>query len=333
MATVESVSTSTFICKRCGTSYGRLKGYFPVCYAALYKGSGFMPYCKNCYEEMFTKYYEECGNEKDAIHQLCRKLDLYWNEKVFETAMKKSVVRTIPGSYLSKINATQYAGKCYDDTLREQRRMWEFGALPDQGPVKEQESAKELELPEPEEQPEQEWVDFWGSGYAVDVYRDLNKHYQEWCGDRTDLDVGERALYKQICLLEVTIARDTAAGIPVDKNQKLLSEYLGNVNAKPSQKKYDTNDAALDKTPLGVWAKILEEDEPIGEDKEDIDGIRRTVDVVMRGHLAKMLNKKNAFSSAYDKFIEEWRVERPEYVDLDDEEILEDLAFRDGDPQ
>ena len=89
MASLEVNATST-VCRKCGTAYGRLKGNFLVSYSSLYKGTGHLAYCKECVDKMYAAYLAECKDSKAAVRQMCRKLDLYWNEKLFESVDKKS---------------------------------------------------------------------------------------------------------------------------------------------------------------------------------------------------------------------------------------------------
>ena len=92
MAAIE-INASSSICRKCGTAYGRLKGYFPVSYGFLYRGTGYLPYCKECVDKMFNAYLAECKDTKMAVRQMCRKLDLYWSEKLFDAAEKQSTPR------------------------------------------------------------------------------------------------------------------------------------------------------------------------------------------------------------------------------------------------
>ena len=50
------------------------------------------------------------------------------------------------------------------------------------------------------------------------------------------------------------------------------------------------------------------------------------IDVFFKGHLVKMLNIKNAFSSIYENFIARFTVKRPELnADDDTEAIFEEI--------
>lgn len=147
-----------------------------------------------------------------------------------------------------------------------------------------------------------------------------------------DLGIGIDALIRQICNLEVDINRDRTAGKQVDKAIGTLNTLLGSAMLKPNQKA-DNADSALERTPFGVWIKRWEDKRPIPEpdpEMKDVDGIVRYIDIWLRGHLAKMLGKKNAYSALYEKEIAKKRIERPEFSDEDDETFFSD-AFGEED--
>ena len=110
--------------------YGRRKGNFPVSYAALHKGVGYAPICKDCIDAMYNTYLAQCKDAKMAVRQMCRKLDLFWSESVFETVMSKNTTRTVMTQYMAKINSITFAGKSYDDSLSNDGTLWSFGKAP-----------------------------------------------------------------------------------------------------------------------------------------------------------------------------------------------------------
>ena len=96
---------------------------------------------------------------------------------------------------------------------------------------------------------------------------------------------------------------------------------------KPNQKK-DDSDSAVENTPFGVWIRRWETQRPIPEpdpELEDVDGIIRYISIWFLGHLSKMLGIKNAYCRLYEEEIAKMRVDKPEYEDEDDEEMLYDL--------
>ena len=239
------MSSDKAICSRCGTAFSRRKGFFPVSYAELHKGIGHIPVCKECIDRMYEVYLETCGDEKLAVRQMCRKLDLYWNEGVYGVVSKKSTPRSMMTQYIAKINSVTYAGRSYDNTLSEEGMLWKFGRYPAGGPIVQTEKPEESEDDTPsisiEDIPEQVRL-FWGSGYTPEMYQELEQRRQYWMSrfpDGTDLDIGTEALIRQICSLELDINRDRAAGKTIDKSVTALNTLLGSANLKPVQKKQE----------------------------------------------------------------------------------------------
>ena len=319
MATIE-VNASSTVCRRCGTAYGRLKGNFPTSYANLYKGTGYLPYCRACIDDMFGKYFASCNDERLSVRQMCRKLDLYWNEEEFEYVEKKNTARTIMTSYLQRIAGIKYSGKSYDDTLIEEDSLWSSNSENRVQSICGDNIAEVSVGPDV--------IDFWGEDYSPDFLRRLDKRYTKWTKDQGDLDPGAVSLFKHICILEETIAVDSAAGRPVDKNLNTLNTLIGSLNMKPVQKKEDAAGSNVDNAPMGVWIRRFENERPVPEpdpELSDVDKIIRYIQVFFLGHLAKMLGKTTVYSKMYDDEIRRLRVESPDMsVEFDaDEDFFE----------
>jgi len=327
------VNASSAICSKCGKSYGRRKGYFPVNYGLLYKGVGYVSVCKDCIDAMYNGYLSQCNSAKDAVRQMCRKLDLYWSDKVYEVVERKNTTSTMMTSYIAKINTVSYSGKSYDDTLAEEGTLWNWGvqAVVQETPVH---SVEETQQDEPEIS--DDVIAFWGAGYTPEMYESLEQRRSYWMSrfpEDYELDIGTEAIIRQICSLELDINRDRAAGRAVDKSVNALNTLLGSASLKPTQKKADDTDSSIDKTPLGVWAQRLEYKRPIKEvdpELQDVDGIVRYISIWYLGHLCKMLGIKNTYCKLYEEEIAKMRVEHPEYEDEDDETLFNDIFCSDG---
>lgn len=334
------MSSDSAVCFRCGKKFGKRKGYFPVSYATMHKGVGYMPVCKECIEVMYKSYLAQCNNTKDAVRQMCRKLDLYWNDSIFENVQKKSTTRSIMSSYMQRITTNHFAGRSYDDTLADEGTLWKFAATEE---IEEQEEPEEVEELSSDELDEyisdlssypvtKEVVAFWGTGYSPSMYAELEQrraYYMSKLPDDANLDLGMEAIIRQICSLELDINRDRAAGKAVDKSVNALNTLLGSANWKPIQKKEGADSAYVN--PLGVWLYRYENERPLpktAESLQDVNGIKKNVFTWM-GHLCKMLSKKNGYAKLYEDEIARLRVEKPEYADEDDETLMMD-AFSDG---
>ena len=310
--------------------YGKRRGYFPPSFSELHKGVGTIHICRTCLDDLFNKYLAECEDSACACRQVCRKLDIYWSKQIYNSIIRETSTRTVMSCYLSKAKQAQYAGKSYDDTLREEGLMWHFMETPE-----EKEEAKESELSTPEEPVVEYDISddtkmFWGPGYTDEMYYELEQRYKYWMSEfpeGSELDIGTKALIKQICSLELDINRDRVAGRPIDKSVNSLNTLLGSANLKPAQRKTDADaENELMNTPLGVWLWRYENKRPLPEiddDLKDINGIKKYVFTWM-GHVSKMLGLKNTYTRLYEQEVERLRVEKPEYEDEDDETLLID---------
>lgn len=320
------ISSAKAQCFRCGEEYSRYKGYFPVNYSALNKGVGHTPYCKDCIDSLYNGYLSQCNDAKMAVRQVCRKLDLYWSESVYEAVERKATTRTMMTNYISKINTTSYLGKSYDNTLAEEGSLWQFNNNTIQPNHKVETINNSENLEETYEVTDEVRV-FWGSGYTPEMYKELEERRTYWMSklpESTNLDIGTETLIRQACNLEIDINRARAEGKPIDKLVNALNNVLGGANLKPTQKKDDL-DSSLTNTPMGVWLYRYENLRPlpeVDEDLRDVNGVKKYMFTWM-GHLCKMLGVKNGYTRMYEEEIDRLRVERPEYED-DEESLLID---------
>lgn len=330
------VDSARSVCGRCGIDYSRQKGYFPVSYAALHKGIKHTHICRDCIDALYEDYFAKCNDAKIAVRQMCRKLDLYWNETIFNQVAKKATVRSMMTEYIRKTATNKYAGKSYDDTLLEEGTLWSFDNS--QGDTVDVTNATNI-ADEAEEVPAMSLEDygiteevaaFWGPGYTPEMLVDLEQRRQYWMSrlpKEIDVDIGTEAIIRQLCSLELDINRDRAAGRSVDKNVNTLNTLLGSACLKPTQKK-DDSDSSVDNTPFGVWIRRWENQRPIPEpdpELEDVDGIVRYISIWYFGHLCKMLGIKNTYCKLYEDELAKMRIERPEYDDEDDETMFNDI--------
>ena len=330
MANIE-ISPSAVACCTCGKVFAKRKDAFPVSHAFLHKATGYLPYCKECVAALYQAYFEESKDPRIATRQMCRKLDLYWNDTLYEAAEKQSSARTVFMQYLRRVNGARSSSKSYDDTLREEGTFWKF-------PDKEHSTdfsphRKNLSVIYPDEysdseetepiEIDQKTKDFWGPGYSNEMYYELQQRWEYWINrlpEGLTLDVGTTALIQQICATELDINKIRASGGNVDKQVNTLNTLLGSALLKP---KADSGDTSLEKTPLGVWLYRYENKRPLPEiddDLKDVNGIKRYVFTWM-GHVCKMLGKKNRYSELYEDELAKYTVQKPEY-DGDDEEAL-----------
>lgn len=326
-----NVGTGNVVCARCGMAYPKRDKYFHKSISTLNKGIGYLPICKDCVNALYTGYLEQCKEVKHAIRQVCRSLNLFYDDHACDLILARSDGRTAMSMYIQKLATAGYAGKSYDNTLVAENKLWDFtkkGQVDLIDDIRKDNDDETIVLDDDIEITE-DIVRFWGSGQPKSMYKELEQRRRYWMSKLTDIevDVGTEALIRQICSLELDINRDRLAGKSVEKLVNALNTLLGSANLKPTQKKDDSADSA-EKTPMGVWIWRFENEKPIPEpdpELEDVDGIKRYILTWFYGHLAKMMNVKNAHSKLYDAAIEDLRVEHPEYDDVDDDDMLYDV--------
>ena len=311
-----------FYCCRCGMSYSRQKGYFPVSHSPMYRGSGYLPFCNECIETMYDEYRTKfAGDDRAAMKRICMKMDLYWNDAIFDMVERTAGVNSRVRNYIGKTNIQRYIDKTYDNTLDEEALL-----VRDEDVTTEILPAK-IDEQEAEEIIPQELIDFWGAGYTLDFYNELEGRYKEWASKKDVSSPSERSLYRMVCLLEVMIRRDGAQGKPIEKNVAALNNLLGSMNLKPAQQKTEA-DAELDKMPLGVGIQMWEFSRPLPDmpkEARDQSGLIKNITTWFLGHACKMVGLKNSYCKMYEDAMEQYKVERPEYADEDDDAILSDI--------
>ena len=94
----------------------------------LHRSVGKIPYCRKClnefYEAYLTKYKASSylNPERKAIERLCMVLDIYYSDKIFDSAVKLSEAKqeaTLFALYLKQAKLYQYRNKNYDTTIQE----------------------------------------------------------------------------------------------------------------------------------------------------------------------------------------------------------------------
>ncbi len=327
---------SKHYCTRCGRGYKSQKGNFPVSQSPMFAaGNGYIPVCRDCVEDMYRHYRSVLGDGDDdraAIRRVCMKFDMYWNPDIYAMLEKVDSSKSRMMAYISKANLYQFKDRTFDDTLDEEaalaadERILVTAAIGGAG-------NEYSEVDDPTESPvSPELVKFWGTGLAPSLYLELDSRFKYWCEelntDSEHMDAGTKSVLRQICTLEVQSNKDMAAGKSTDKLAGMINTLLGSANLKPVQKKEDEKDTALDKIPYGVWIRKCENTRPIGEAKEewkDVDGIVRYEEIWNRGHAAASLGVKNAYSKLYEDEMARLRVTRPEFEDMDNEEMFVNL--------
>lgn len=324
-----------YVCTRCGLNYRVQRHNFSSSQSPLFaKNNGYLPVCGSCVDAMYNRYKDLLGSEDAAAKRICMKFDIYWSEKLFNSARKTIASEnyaSIMRSYIAKTNLARFLGKTFDDTLIEETAAW----AAEETARQKQLDDEMHELAKGDGATRLDDVEFWGDGYSSREYEMLNKKYAKWVSDHMganvdieDLPVGTATLFKQICTLELQINRNMIAGKPTESAINQLNNLIGSVNARPDQNKDDGSDDSFDSLPFGVGIRVFENNKPIPKplpQLEDVDGIVRYITIWFLGHLCKMLNIKNTYCRMYEEEIERLKVERPDLEGEDDETVFDNI--------
>lgn len=320
--------TKSCKCMKCGRVYDKQKGNFPASNCPHYSGFGYIPICNECLVKMYESYLAQCGVVKDAIRQMCRKLDLYYSDAFESTSRSIGGDRSPWIKYLVRIKTCD---KTYDDTLEDDGTKWEFREPiaplmpeePDEDEVEEEEEVVEEIFPD-------EWLDAWGEGLTRKEYEWLEKryyHYWNQMSEEDRSDIGNEPLIRQICNLEFDIRACKGTGKSIEKNVNTLNSLVKSMNWTPNQTKTDDT-SAYDKTPFGVWIRRFEDSRPIPEPDEDFadpDNVKKFIHVYFLGHLCHMMGIHNEYDRMYIEEMEKYSVKPPEFSDDETNELYSEI--------
>ncbi len=294
-----------------------------------HRAVGKIPYCKECIVEFYDMYFEKytklkyANPDRKAVERICMTFDLYYSDKIFDTAIKQyekddKLTTPLMSMYMRLVKMYQHRNKDYDTTIHEKYKE-----------AKDKDSVMSIyDSDDTKKTEEVELGTRWfGSGFTDDDYVFLYREYCDWTTRHECQTKSQEELFKQICHARLNLLKAERAG---DDTKDLMTTFLKALEAAKLQPKQNAGDALSDAQTLGTLIDKWENTRPIPEvDEElrDVDNIGLYIDVFFRGHLSKMMNLKNGLSNLYDKFMSKYKVEKPEYDADEDNEALFDAIF------
>lgn len=293
----------------------------------LHESIGKIPYCRKCLDKFYQKYldkYEELGctnPERKAIERICMILDIYYSDKIFDSAVRLSEVKqeaTIFALYLKQVKLYQYRKKNYDTTISDRYHDMQNKDL-----------SMSIYTKQDEEQDEiiKAASKFFGSGFSNDDYLFLQEQYGDWTTRHECETKAQEEVFKRICFTQLELLKATRAKEDTKDLNATFQKLLDTAKLQPKQ---NSGDTTANNQTFGTLIDKWENTRPIpeiDEDLQDVDKIGLYLDVFFKGHLAKMMGLKNGLSNLYAKFIKKYTVEKPEYNDNEDGEALFDAIF------
>lgn len=318
-STVTSVSQTTLKCFNCKSEHNEKEFYSSN--SKFFSSTGKIPYCKKCINEFYQYYCDkyEMENyvfpEKKAVKRICMVFDIYYSDKVFDSAikeLKRMPNMSVISSYMKVVHLSQHGDKSYDTTLQAEEQD---GVTEAYANIK---NNKKVDA---------KTVKFFGSGFSDDDYEFLQEQYDDWTTRHECQTKSQEEVFKRICFKQLEILKATRRGEDTKNLDATFQSLLETAKLQPKQ---NTKDAVSDAQVFGTLIDKWENTRPlpdIDEQLKDVDKIGLYIDVFFRGHLSKMMGIKNAFSNLYTKFIEKYTVNKPEYDTDDNSEVIFDAIF------
>lgn len=320
---------ATLHCLRCNEEFNSNEFYDSD--SELHGVIGKIPYCRTCIDGFYQNYLKKYETlkyqnpERRAIERLCMALDIYYKDKIFDAAVKSSETKpntTLFALYLKQVKLYQYRNKNYDTTINDK-----YKAMKDSDSVMSIYTEHDVQHSEDIKAA----MKFFGSGFSDDDYLYLFEQYQDWTTRHECQTKAQEEVFKRICFKQLEILKATRRG---DDTKDLDTTFQKLLETAKLQPKQNSNETVSDAQTFGTLIDKWENTRPIpevDEDLRDVDRIGRYINIFFKGHLAKMMGIKNAPCKAYDDFISEYSVKKPEYESEDgDSEALFDALFGGG---
>ena len=318
-------------CLHCGNEYIETNYYKSNSF--LYNGAGNVnigktPYCKQCIEKFYQYHFDKYTNEgctspeRKAVKRVCMILDIYYVEKVFNSAMKKvkeSDNDISPmGQYMRIIQLSQYNKykETYENTIFEEEEKERKGLFVDTT----DEIFDDIKIDE-------ETIKFFGKGFEPEDYIFLKEQYQDWITRHECQTKAQEEIFKRNCFKQLEILKATRRGEDTKNLDATFQNLLDTAKLQPKQ---NSGDAMSDAQTFGTLIDKWENTRPIPEVEEefkDVDKIGLLIHTFYTGHIAKVLNLPSSLIALYDKFMKKYTVEKQEYSSDSDNEALFNSIF------
>lgn len=264
-------------CTRCGSLLAKTQFYKSN--SDLHKYSQKISICKECLNDLYEKYKKELKSDIKALYKLTMQLDIFFDEKLFETSKDKHIESnmSLPIYYFSKIGLSQYKGKTFGDSSM--LDIWSKGKVEIKIEDKKDEKNKVTK----------EMIQRWGKDRDIEDYIYLEDKYNELISVYDHRMPTQRWSYETIVKtkLESEKALEREDYAMYDKLTDRVQKLQSDSNIKPLQHNSDREDNI--KT-VGMMAKIIEENEPINESIfEDVDELERKIDRQFVKNMMKVL--------------------------------------------
>lgn len=314
------------ICPYCGKEL--VDSNFYKSNSILFSNTGKIQYCRQCIEQFYQHYYDKYMNEgslnseQNAIKRICMAFDIYYSDKVFNSAMdkiKRDNINISPlGQYMRQIQLSQYKGKSYDNTILEEEERKEREHLIVNATTSI--TSDDVEIDE-------KTINFFGAGFKDEDYIFLKREYGDWTTRHECQTKSQEEIFKDICFNRLQNLKALQRGEDTKDITASFQKLLDSGKLQPKQNSTDTlSDAQTFGTLIDKWETTRPIPE-IEEELRDVDKIGYLIHVFFTGHMAKVLDLSPSLSKIYDKYIKKYTVEKQKQSGESDDEVLFDKIF------
>lgn len=284
-------------------------------------GTGYYPICKDCIDmlvEQKTIATDVPNETKESVQKVLRLMNRVYDDALYEKCkttaeeqFQREGRRVSPFSiYLSTIrNLKKYNTKTWDDSEFEDIGLSDNDG--DSDYVQIIKAAKKR----------------FGTDYStMDLYF-LETQYEDWVQRYSCETKAQEILFQRIVFTQLAIDKAQKKGLETKELDKTLQDLMSSSSIRPSQ---NNANALTEAKSFGQLIEKWEQEKPIPEPEEefkDIDRVGLYVDVFFKGHLAKMMGLKNAFSTLYDNIMRKYTVTKPQYNEDSGSEELFNAIF------
>lgn len=318
-------SQAKYKCFYCGKEY--VESNYYKSNSNFYSHIGKIPYCKHCIGRFYEHYYDKYLNEgypnpeQEAVKRVCMAFDMYYSAKVYNYAIndakKRNMSITPMAAYMKTIQLNPHNKKSYDDTIEEMRfEEQEYIGGMSNG-VNDGEDSKI----------DEKTINFFGVGFKDEDYIFLKREYDDWTARHECKTKAQEEVFKDICFNRLQNLKALQKGEDTKDITAAFQKLMDSGKLQPKQNKGDTT---ADNQTFGTLIDKWENERPlpeIDEELRDVDKIGLYIDIFFRGHLSKMMGLKNGLSNLYTKYMKKYTVEKPEYSDEENSEVLFDAIF------
>ncbi len=317
------INKNKYTCFYCGNEYVDTNYYNSN--SEFYSNIGKVPYCKQCIEKFYQHYFDRYTNEgcltpeRKAVKRLCMAFDIYFREDVFNSSINKSKDGTMNispmGQYMKTIQLFQYNRnkETYEDTIAKEEDDRFIASVP-------------VDISD-DFKADEDTINFFGSGFTNEDYKFLKREYDDWTARHECKTKTQEEIFKDICFNRLQNWKALQKG---EETKDITAAFQKMLDSGKLQPKQNSGDTMADNQTFGTLIDKWENTRPlpeIDEELKDVDKIGWYIDVFFKGHLSKMMGLKNGLSNLYTKFMKKYSVEKPEYSDEENSEILFDAIF------